>query len=388
MAAITGTNSEANRQRLVEALARGRAVPAASGFTVHRQWPLSGGGGTWTRASIVAESGESSQARLPFLLSLPANSISAATTSDQRGGVPLVFVLHGTTRAKSHSEVTAAMERYAARGWAALSFDLRYHGERSGISSMTDGDYEASGAWEADLSPQELSAAYQQALVGAWRGGSGMGSGEHPFVFDSAWDLARLVDWCCLEGRVWGVDPNRLGATGISLGGMVAWIAAAADPRITVVAPAIGVQGFQWAIDHGCFGARVATLQPLFDAASADRAAASGSSESNGGIDGDLVAAVWDKIVPGLRGEFDAPASLPLLSPRPLLLVQGGRDPRCPIEGVRAALDAAHGAYRRDCGGDEAVAQRRLALFEDPAAAHEVTPRMWQSIDEWFEAHL
>ena len=44
-----------------------------------------------------------------------------------------------------------------------------------------------------------------------------------------------------LESRPEDFDIGRVGATGISLGGMIAWVGAVVDQRIAVVAPAIGV---------------------------------------------------------------------------------------------------------------------------------------------------
>jgi dienelactone hydrolase len=41
------------------------------------------------------------------------------------------------------------------------------------------------------------------------------------------------------------VDQGRIGLTGISLGGMITWLAAAADPRIAAAAALIGVHGFK-----------------------------------------------------------------------------------------------------------------------------------------------
>lgn len=38
------------------------------------------------------------------------------------------------------------------------------------------------------------------------------------------------------------VDANRIGSTGISLGGMHTWFLGLADSRVRVLAPAIGVQ--------------------------------------------------------------------------------------------------------------------------------------------------
>ena len=67
------------------------------------------------------------------------------------------------------------------------------------------------------------------------------GSGEHPFILDNAWDVSRALDY--LASRP-DVDATRMGASGVSMGGMIAWFAAAADERLAAVAPLIGVQHF------------------------------------------------------------------------------------------------------------------------------------------------
>ena len=70
----------------------------------------------------------------------------------------------------------------------------------------------------------------------AWREGV-----ERPFLLDNVWDVLRLLDYLGTRGDA---DVARVGVTGVSLGGMHAWLAAAADPRIAVAAPMIGVQNF------------------------------------------------------------------------------------------------------------------------------------------------
>ena len=42
-------------------------------------------------------------------------------------------------------------------------------------------------------------------------------------------------------------------SAGFSLGGMHAWLAAAADKRLFATAAVAGVQGFGWAIDNNSF---------------------------------------------------------------------------------------------------------------------------------------
>ena len=50
----------------------------------------------------------------------------------------------------------------------------------------------------------------------------------------------------------------------------MAWYWAAADPRVSAIAPTIGVQSFSWALSHEAWHARAASLAPLMAAAAAD----------------------------------------------------------------------------------------------------------------------
>lgn len=65
---------------------------------------------------------------------------------------------------------------------------------------------------------------------------------------------------CCLH----------LLCAGVSLGGMITWLTAAADPRITAAAPLIGVQSFAWALQHDAWHARVDSIPLVFKVAAAD----------------------------------------------------------------------------------------------------------------------
>ena len=67
------------------------------------------------------------------------------------------------------------------------------------------------------------------------------------------WDSARIIDWLT---SLPDVDPTRIGATGVSLGGMQAWLLAAADPRLSAAAPLIGVQSFSYAAENDAWRAR------------------------------------------------------------------------------------------------------------------------------------
>lgn len=261
---------------------------------------------------------------------------------------PAVIFLHGTT--KDMEVVLSYQREYALAGYLTAAIDCRYHGLRKLTTDHPDPLHD-----------------YTAALVSAWRGTSP----ERPFLLDNVWDLIHLLD--LLQARD-DVDCSRIGMTGISLGGMHTWLCSAVDERVAVAAPMIGVQGFKWAIHNNQIEGRVSSMQGLFDTAAKDA-----GSES---ITPELVAQVWSRILPGLLETYDAPMSLPCIAPRPLLVANGELDPRCPMQGVHEAMDAARAAYEAAGAGD------RLQLFVDPGRNHEVSPEMRAEVRKWLDMHL
>uniref|UniRef100_A0A0E0PTX0 Peptidase S9 prolyl oligopeptidase catalytic domain-containing protein n=1 Tax=Oryza rufipogon TaxID=4529 RepID=A0A0E0PTX0_ORYRU len=205
-----------------------------------------------------------------------------------------------------------------------------------------------------------------EALKSAWRNGDAM-----PFILDTVWDLIKLGDH--LSERE-DVDPCRIGITGESLGGMHAWFAAVVDTRYSVVVPIIGVQGFRWAIDNNKWQARVDSIKPLFEEARIDL----GKSE----IDTEVVEKVWDKIAPGLDSQFDAPFSLPVIAPRPLLLLNGAEDPRCPVLGLQEPVSRAAKAY------EEVGSADKFMFIAEPGIGHQMTANMVKEASDWFDRFL
>lgn len=217
---------------------------------------------------------------------------------------------------------------------------------------------------------QQRLSAYHAALVRGWRDGS------ERFVMDIATDALSVVDYLLSRPDV---SSRRIGAVGVSLGGMACWLLAACDERIYAAAPAIGVQSFRYALEHNLWGARVDSIRPVFDAAA----------KEIGKLDGALVEKVWKRISPGLAEAdenilqaFDAPLTLPCVAPRPLLVLCGEKDPRCPLEGVHLAMARARKAY------SENKRPGALSLFVDKGVEHEMTPRMWKEIDLFLSAWL
>lgn len=255
------------------------------------------------------------------------------------GRRPVVIYLHGTGSSKDRSR--ARLRELAHAGFMVVGLDGRFHGER--IPAGATGD------------------PYSDAIVTAFRTGQG-----HPFLYDTVWDVMRLVDY--LQTRD-DVDPARIGLTGMSKGGMETYLTAAVDPRIAAAAAKHGVQSFRWGLEHGAWDSRAWSIRTAVEGA----AAAAGQQPGAG-----FLRTLYDKIAPGLYGEFDGPAMLPLIAPRPFLIISGDSDPRTPQAGVREAARAAEAAYRADNAADR-FEHRML-----PDTGHEETPAGNQAAIDWF----
>ncbi|XP_039806205.1 putative esterase YitV isoform X2 [Panicum virgatum] len=281
---------------------------------------------------LITELGE--QGRLPVLLLKLNDHVPKRK--------PVIVFLHSSYKCKEW--LRPLLEAYASRGYISVAIDSHYHGERASNEEAT----------------------YIDALKSAWRNGDTM-----PFIFDTVWDLIKLGDH--LSERE-DVDPCRIGITGESLGGMHAWFAAFVDTRYSVTVPIIGVQGFRWAIDNSMWQARVNSIKPLFEEARTDL----GKSE----IDTEVVEKVWEKIAPGLDSQFDAPYSLPLIAPRPLLLLNGAEDPRCPIAGLEEPSSRAAKAY------EESGSAEKFMFIAEPGIGHQMTANMVKRASDWFDRFL
>jgi dienelactone hydrolase len=215
--------------------------------------------------------------------------------------LPAVVVLHGLGGTKEG--MAPLMEELARRGYLALAIDARWHGERG--------------------------PGLQAAMIRAYRNERG-----HPYVFDTVFDLFRTLDY--LQTRP-DVDPQRLGMIGVSMGGQETWLTAALDPRVKVAVPVIGVNSFRWQAEHDRWHARANLLPQVYEAVRADL--------GEPAVDTRVYRAAWARLTPGLMDRFDGPHLLPLIAPRPLLVLNGETDPLVPVEAARLAAESAHRAY-------------------------------------------
>jgi dienelactone hydrolase len=270
--------------------------------------------------------------RVPGILIKPKSQHTAR--------LPVVIVLHGTGGNKEGQ--AGWLKELAGKGFLAVAIDGRYHGERTKAGK---------GSVE-----------YNEAILRAFRTGQ-----EHPFLYDTVWDVMRLVDY--LETRA-DVDGARIGLIGFSKGGMETYLAAAVDKRIRAAVPCIGVQSFRWAVEHDAWQSRVGTFQAAMNGAAKDSQVAQ--------VDGAFVRRFYDRVVPGIYSEFDGPAMLPLIAPRPLLVINGDSDARTPRPGLMECIDAARKAY------SAAGAADKFEFLLEENTGHRVNPEARQRAIEWF----
>jgi dienelactone hydrolase len=260
-------------------------------------------------------------------------------SADAVGRRPVVIALHGTGGSKQN--MIALCRKLAERGFVAVAIDGRYHGERKTGKGQND---------------------YNDAIVHAWHG-----SGEHPFYYDTVWDVMRLVDY--LQTRD-DVDPARIGLIGISKGGIETYFAAAADQRIAVAVPCIGVESFRWALDNNDWQGRIGTIQNAFDVIA----------KENGVTKPDtaFVQKFYDRVVPGIYSEFDGSEMLKLIAPRPLLVINSDSDNHTPLPSVNECVATAQKAYAGDNATDH------LAVIIQKNTGHQVKPESERAAIDWF----
>lgn len=281
----------------------------------------------------------SSQCYLPFRIMTPSIDSKA---------LPCVILLHPTGGDMNYH---ASWESdFVSRGYMAVSMDCRYHGKRQD-SSMT----------------------YQQSLVHAYFDDE---SKQKPFLLDNIWDVQHILDY--LETRP-DVNMDKIGITGLSLGGMIGWLTASLDDRIYASAILCGAQYFGYAIEHECYHDRVMSIPDVFCAV-ASRRGDTGNFPYN--VQKDCVRDVWNKLLPGMLEYYDADKSLAAIAPRPLLIVTGEKDPRNPIQGLEIAYNLAKNEYEA-CGAGQSI-----EFYSEKGVGHEFTESMQVKINAWMDGHL
>ncbi len=263
---------------------------------------------------------------------------------------PVVICLHGTGGSKDDESIKGLLYQFSRAGMMGVAIDARYHGER-----IPGG---------ANKSEQ-----YVEAITRAWKNGGG--KHQHPFYYDTVYDLWRLTDYLVTRGDVL---PNRIGMMGISMGGIETWMAASVDKRIKVTVPVIAAQSFRWSLEHDRWQGRARTIWKAHEQAARDLGDSTVTKEN--------VERVWEKLIPGITGEFDCPSMIRLFAPRPLLLLNNEKDQNCPLPGAQLAFAAATKAYQA------LGARNKLTIHVTPDEPHRFLPEHAEMTVAWFQKWL
>lgn len=241
-----------------------------------------------------------------------------------KGTLPAVVCLPGTHGTRQHlTDARLQIEVFPRTGWArALA--------RKGFVTLSV-DYQGSESRGGNIFADGVRAQLEgRSFMGALVG-----------------ETLRAVDY--LQSRP-DVDSRRIGITGFSLGGAVAWYAAACDPRLSVVVPVCGGAGTY--DDLLKAPPRVQYHSQYFYPAG------------------------FFNVFPGDQLEvFEG------LAPRPVLIVGRDQDQAMPIEGVKRLEEHLKVAYAKRGAADD------LAVFVTPGK-HSYTLEMLDRVCEWFVRHL
>jgi len=264
---------------------------------------------------------------------------------------PVVIYLHGTGGKKEEKNIQHVLYELTKKGIMGVAIDARYHGAR--IPGGAHGSRE-----------------YVEAVREAWEN-KDTAQQAHPFFFDTVYDLWRVTDYLVTRPDV---QAGRIGMGGISMGGIETWMAAATDTRIKVVVLDVAVQSFQWSLENDRWQGRAHTIQEAHLQAAKDL--------GDTALNKRNVKALWDKLVPGITGEFDCPSMIRLLAPRPLLVLSTEKDQNCPLPGAKIAFAAATTAYNAQQAGNQ------LQMDIAPNLPHGTTPQHLQMTIDWFARWL
>lgn len=264
---------------------------------------------------------------------------------------PVVICLHGTGGSKEDESIRNLLYQFSKMGIMGVAIDARYHGERI-----------AGGANKSEQ--------YVEAVISALKNSDDKQQ-QHPFFYDTVYDLWRLTDYLITRPDV---QANRIGMMGISMGGIETWMAASVDKRIKVAVPVIAAQSFKWSLENNNWQGRAKTIWQAHEQAAKDLGDSAVTKEN--------VRLLWNKLLPGITNEFDCPSMIRLFAPRPLLLLNNEKDMNCPLPGAQIAFEAATNAYR-----SKNVA-KKLKIHVTPNEPHRFLPHHAKMAIAWFKKWL
>jgi len=259
---------------------------------------------------------------VPGYLAIPTN---------REGRLPAILAMHGHGSSKENifgtepsSQTVAGM--LARRGYVVMAIDNYFNGERKGTGPAGGLEVMARG------SDQEMSLF----KLNLWLGRTlwGMMLRDEQIALDY---LASRPE----------VDPNRIGAQGMSMGSTRSWWLAAVDDRIKAL---VGVACFTRYED--LIAIRQLRAHGIY------------------------------YFVPGILHHFDSEGIMALITPRPFLALTGDRDAGSPPEGMKKLEQVLDQMYSLH-GVPE---QFRSIVY--PETGHVYTDEMKEEMLAWFDTFL
>jgi dienelactone hydrolase len=241
---------------------------------------------------------------------------------------PCVMLLHEHGGSKDSVCVNLEARDHAGtqlvkKGYVVAAIDGYFHGERIGKGPA--GAIENKAAQEMSFSKINL-----------WLGRTLWGMQVR--------DEQCLLDYLATRPEI---DPEKIGASGMSMGSTRSWWLAAIDDRIKAIVGVVCFTRYTELIEHGYLRAH--------------------------GI---------YYFVPGLLQHFDTEAIHALVAPRPHLELSGDQDPGAPLDGVET-LERKLGQVYRLYGKPDNF---RSVVWKN--TGHEYLPEMRERMIAWFEQHL
>ena len=326
--------------------------------------------------AIARDDDETRLECVPFSMASPFVDPSSSDARD----APLVMVMHPSYSSAAAMEPT--LELYAARLQCFVaSFDAPHHGARGGGEDVRD-------------VKRRATTAYAKALVDCYARDDATRYGCRPYVVDGAVDCLRV---CRAMRQKFGV--RRVGLTGVSLGGMMATMAAARwsnawtssadvdvrmDWTVVACAPMIGFSDFRWALmREESWRARIMSLPSEMRDVVFENGERPTRSETFEFWTRALSGVVARDVVDGGdndEGARDGADNLlrVLQNGIDFLAVQGDEDARNPMRGVEAAL-ARCARLSRTRGSNSST----ITIISQRNVGHEATDAMHDVVQQF-----
>lgn len=238
----------------------------------------------------------------------------------------------------------------ARKGYVVIVIDAFYFGERRIQVETLDPESAppALGALLRDVAAQSVGTAKWYSAVNRACGQYETLTAKTIFSAGATWpgimvwDDMRTVDYLCSRPEV---DPNRIGALGLSIGGLRTAHLVAADARIKAAC----VAGWMTEFPHQ--------------------------------LRNNIASHTWMAYIPGLYPAMGLPDAAALTAPGALMVVQCNKDKHFPMAGMKAAVEKLERVYSK-----AKIPDKFLGKFYDEP--HCFAPHMQADAFEWLDRWL